>query len=185
MFEPQMTAFVLVPFAGAVAIRASADRWAEPWTYVAAILTFLIAVSLVSAEGARAELLPILPGLSLTLIIDRLGLVFALLASGLWIVTSLYSSGYVRAAKVENRRRYFACFALSIGAANLIALSGNVLTMLIGLELLTVATYPLVAHDETESAIAAGRRYFAYALSGGLLLTIAAAWSWMAAGGLD
>src|SRR5688572_25273025 len=110
MLEPLLTAFVLVPLAGALAIRASGDRWAEPWTYVAALLTFLIAVSLVSAEGVRAELLPILPGLSLTLMIDRLALAFALVASGLWIITSVYSSGYVRTAKVENRRRYFACF---------------------------------------------------------------------------
>jgi multicomponent Na+:H+ antiporter subunit D len=181
----QLAATVLVPLAGAFAIRLSREHLAEAWTYASSLVGFILALSLVPAAGTRADLLEILPGLRLSLMVDRLGLVFVLLASGLWIVTSLYSSGYVRAVRLENRRRYFACFALSIAAANLIALSGNVLTMLIGMELLTIATYPLVAHDQTDDAIAAGRKYLAYALSGGLLLTIAAAWSWIGAGTLD
>jgi multicomponent Na+:H+ antiporter subunit D len=185
VIELHLVASVLAPLSGALAIRASSERWAEVWTYASALITLALAASLVPVLGARAEVLSLLPGLGLTLMVDQLGLLFLLLASGLWVVTSLYSSGYVRLAKLENRRRYFACFALSIGAANLIALSGNVLTMLIGLELLTVATYPLVAHDESDAAISAGRKYLAYALSGGLMLTIAAAWSWSAGGDLD
>jgi formate hydrogenlyase subunit 3/multisubunit Na+/H+ antiporter MnhD subunit len=99
---------------------------------------------------------------------DSLGLLFAMLASLLWIITSLYSIGYMRGLDEHGQTRYFASFAMSLSAAIGIAFSPNLIVLYVFYEVLTVATYPLVAHDETGEARAAGRKYLAYTFGGGV-----------------
>ncbi|EMA42630.1 monovalent cation/H+ antiporter subunit D, partial [Halococcus saccharolyticus DSM 5350] len=99
---------------------------------------------------------------------DPLGILFALLASLLWLVTSFYSIGYMRGLSEHHQTRYFAAFAGSVSAAIGVAFAANLLVLFVFYELLTVATYPLVAHDETAEARAAGRKYLAYTFGGGV-----------------
>ncbi|MFC7044732.1 proton-conducting transporter membrane subunit [Halobacteriaceae archaeon GCM10025711] len=99
---------------------------------------------------------------------DALGVLFALLASALWLATSVYSVGYVRALDEHAQARYFAAFAASIAASLGVALAANLLTLFVAYELLTVATYPLVVHAETDEARRAGRTYLAYTFAGGV-----------------
>ena len=97
----------------------------------------------------------------------------------------------MRGGGEHKQTRFFAAFALSIASAVGVALAENLLTFVLFYELLSLFTYPLVTHRETEEAIVAGRKYLAYTLSGGLLLIGATAWVHMlgidatfAAGGL-
>lgn len=177
------------PFLAAILILLTGKRLAEPWSYAAAVITAIATALLLPAvrAGERVELVlaPLMPGLDLLLRLDGLGITFALLASCLWIVTTVYSSGYVRADRVKHRGRYFAAFAASIGAALGVAFAGNLLTFFLFYELLTLATYPLVVHKESPQAFAAGRRYLLFALGGGLALLTATAWTWQMAGTLD
>jgi multicomponent Na+:H+ antiporter subunit D len=179
---------VLSPLAGAVAIGLRPRR-AEFWSFVAAALTLLGAAMLLPGVRAGGEaaitVLQFAPGLGLTLRADALGLTFALLAAVLWVISTLFSTGYVRDNDLKNRPRYYACFAASIGAATGVALAGNVLTFLLFYEALTLATYPLVLHKETPEAVRAARKYLVFALSGGVLLTVAAAWTWALTGTLE
>jgi NADH-quinone oxidoreductase subunit L/multicomponent Na+:H+ antiporter subunit D len=101
---------------------------------------------------------------------DSLGILFATLASLLWIVTSLYSIGYMRGLDEHGQTRYFASFAMSLSAAVGIAFASNLIVLYVFYEVLTVATYPLVAHDETAEARAAGRKYLAYTFGGGVVV---------------
>lgn len=177
------------PFLAALLILITPARLAEWWGYLAAgvavTATALMLPPVRAGEPVTLTLLPLIEGLDLRLDVDALGLTFALLASGLWVVTSVYSSGYVRATDLAHRPRFFAAFAASIGAALGVALAGNLLTFFLFYELLTLATYPLVVHKETEKAFAAGRRYLAFSLGGGLALLTAVAWTWQIAGTLD
>jgi multicomponent Na+:H+ antiporter subunit D len=179
---------VFAPIAGAVAIGLNPRR-AEPWSFVAAALTLLGAAMLLPVVRGGGEpaitLLQFAPGLGLTLRADALGLTFALLAAVLWVLVTLYSTGYTRENTLKHRPRYYGCFAASIGAAAGVALAGNVLTFLLFYEALTLATYPLVLHKETPEAVRAARAYLVYALSGGVLLTIAAVWTWQLTGTLE
>ncbi len=190
-FDPGLLAGVAVgaPFVAAVLILVTPARLAETWGHVAAgvaLAATALMLPVVRAGGPVAlTLLPLTEGLDLRLDVDALGVTFALLASGLWVVTSLYSSGYARATDLAHRPRFVAAFATSIGAALGVALSGNLLTFLLFYELLTLATYPLVVHNETGEAFAAGRRYLAFSLGGGLALLTAVAWTWQLAGTLD
>jgi len=144
----------------------------EGATFVAAFLKFAIVASFVPGvlAGTRyvTDLGVFATGIELSLRVDALGLLFALLASTLWIVASVYSIGYMRGLSEHAQTRYFAAFAASLAATIGVAFSANLLTLFLFYELLTVATYPLVTHDETPEARAAGRKYLAYTFGGGV-----------------
>jgi multicomponent Na+:H+ antiporter subunit D len=180
---------VAAPFIAALLILIGPRRLVEAWGYIAAAVAATLAAMLLPAvqagQAVELVLFQLAPGLDLLFRVDALGLTFGLLASGLWIVTGVYSSGYVRAEKLKNQRRYFAAFAASIGAAMAVAFAGNLLTFFLFYEALTLATYPLVVHKESEEAFRAGRRYLLFALGGGLALLTGIAWTWQLAGTLD
>ena len=88
------------------------------------------------------------PGLNLSFKVEPLGLMFALVASGLWIPTSVYAFGYMRGHHEDNQTRFFTCFALAIGFALGVAFSENLLTLFCYYEALTFSTYPLVTHHQ-------------------------------------
>ncbi len=180
---------LIAPFVAASLSLLAPRRLAEVWQYGAAVVALLASASLLikvlDGEQPDLALLTVLPGLDLALRVDALGITFATLASTLWLAASMYSSGYVRAENMTHRPRYFACFAASIGAALGVAFSANLLTFLVFYELLTLMTYPLVAHKQSPEAITAGRRYLCFALSAGMVLLVAIAWTWHAAGTLE
>lgn len=182
---------VLAPLAAVPLIVASSARpnLREFWTLTASLVAFTLVLSLLPAARAGTEtvcrILTIAPGVDLALKVDATGLFFALICSGLWIATSFYSIGYVRGAGEKKQTRYFASFALCISATLGIALSANLLSFVIFYEILSLGTYPLVIHKETREAVRAGRQYLTYALSAGLLLIVAIAWTATLAGTLD
>ena len=125
-------------------------------------------------------------GLPLVLRPEPLGLMFALIASLLWPVTVLYAAGYLRGHNESNQTRFFTAFAVSIGATMGIALAGNMLTLFVFYEVLSVATYPLVTHSGTAAAQRAGRLYLGLLMSTSIgLLLPAMIWTWSLTGSLD
>jgi len=139
----------------------------------------------VDAGAVEWRLFELLPGVPIGFRVDALGITFAALASGLWLLVNVYNLGYIKADRLDHSRRYLASFAASIGSALGVALAGNLLTFLLFYELLTLATFPLVVHKQSEEAMAAGRRYLLFALSGGLALTLGAVWAWSLTGTLE
>lgn len=126
------------------------------------------------------------PGLSISFTLEPMGMIFALVASFLWVVTTLYAIGYLRGNKVPHQSRFYAFFSLSIFATMGIAMSGNVLTLFLFYELLTLSTFPLVTHNGTEEAKKAGRTYLGLLLGGSIsLFLVAIIWTWNLAGTLD
>ncbi|MFC7155284.1 cation:proton antiporter [Halomarina halobia] len=167
-------AAVAVPALAIPAIYASRRRpnLREGWTMLAAGLAFALVASMIPAALAGdayvTDLGAFVPGVEFALRADALGMLFGLLASLLWVITSAYSIGYMRGLDEHAQTRYFASFAASVSAAIGVAFASNILVLFVFYELLTVATYPLVTHDETAEARAAGRKYLAYTFSGGV-----------------
>jgi multicomponent Na+:H+ antiporter subunit D len=120
------------------------------------------------------------PGLDLVLHADTLSVLFVTLSTVLWLVTTVYAIGYLENA--AHRSRFFGFFSLCVSATVGLALAGNLFTFVIFYELLTLATYPLVAHRGTAEAIRGARIYLAYTLGGGMLLLIGAVWLHVLAG---
>ena len=183
---------VLVPVVGAAGIGLASRRpnLREGITFATASVLLLSVLALWPAvrAGGRPEvvLAQIAPGLSLALEAEPLGLLFAVVASFLWLVTSLYSVGYMRAHGERHQTRFYACFSLALGATMGVALAANVFTLFVFYEVLTLVTYPLVAHHDTCEARRAGRFYLLMLLGTSIaLLLVAVVWTWVLAGTLE
>jgi multicomponent Na+:H+ antiporter subunit D len=106
----------------------------------------------------------ILPGIPIEFRVDGLGMLFALVASSLWILTTLYSIGYMRGLKEHDQTRFFCCFAISLSATIGVAFAGNLLTLYIFYEILSLSTYPLVTHHGDKESRSGGRTYLSHLL---------------------
>ena len=183
---------VFGPLAAAVLI-AAAGRWPnlrEAITLATAAALFAATVGLwdMVAAGARpaVTLIALLPGVPLAFAVEPLGMIFAALAAFLWIVNSVYSIGYMRGHGETNQTRFYVLFAVAIASAVGVALAANMLTLFAFYELLTLSTYPLVAHRETEEAKRGGRTYLGILLTTSIgLQLLAILWTWHLAGTLD
>lgn len=183
---------LLLPLLGAFGILLT-NRWPnvrEGVTLVTAVSLFYGVVQLLDPvlAGARPEsvLLDLLPGLPLAFRVEPLGLLFALIASGLWIVNSIYSIGYMRGNREQHQTRFYMCFALAIAGALAIAFSANLLSLFLFYEALTLVTYPLVTHAGTEKAKQGGRIYLGILMGTSVLFLLPAViFTWSVAGTTD
>lgn len=193
MLTPDFALFlVLFLPLGAMALIGALGAWpnARDAAHVGtAAVTFALALFLLRATlmGAAPQLFlfEVMPGLPLSFAIEPLGMVFALLASGLWIVIAIYAIGYMRGNGEAHQTRFAIFFTLAIAAALGIAFSSNLFTLFLFYELLTLSTYPLVAHKGTPEARNGARTYLAILLSTSIVFfLVAIVWTWTAAGTL-
>ena len=162
----------------------------ETVTLATAAGLWLAVIAIVSAVHGGSQpalqVAQILPGMALAFSAEPLGALFALVAATLWIPTAIYAIGYMRGHHVPNQTRFFACFPLALASAMGIAFADNLFTLFVFYELLTLSTYPLVAHAGNEAAQRGARTYL-FLLMGtsiGLLLP-ALIWTAMATGTLE
>ncbi|WAS97537.1 monovalent cation/H+ antiporter subunit D family protein [Nannocystis punicea] len=111
------------------------------------------------ARAPAIKIAEVLPGIWLELKVEPLGMLFALIASSLWILNSIYSIGYMRGNHEKNQTRFYVCFALAIASVMGLAFAGNLFTLFVFYEALTLTTYPLVAHKGSAEAIRSARTY--------------------------
>jgi len=127
------------------------------------------------ADGAYYETeFPLAPGLVLLLRIDALALLFISLSAILWLLTTIYAITYL--GTKPNLSRFFGFFSLCVAATTGLALSGSLISFFIFFELLTLSTWPLVAHNQNEASLSAARRYLLYAIPSSAALLWAIVW---------
>ncbi len=170
---------------------------ADPWpnvregvTLVGSVLLFITVVALtphiLAGERPSLALTEILPGLEISFTVEPLGMIFALVAATLWPINSLYSIGYMRGNNERKQTRFYIFFAIALSSVMGIAFAGNLLTLFVFYEVLTLSTYPLVTHAGHEKARNAGRVYLGILISTSIgLLLPAIIWVWYVAGTTD
>jgi multicomponent Na+:H+ antiporter subunit D len=183
---------LFIPLLGAALIALS---WRHPnlretITLAAALLLLGVVFSLIPAvlAGARpsVELINVLPGVPMRFSVEPLGMIFAGVASLLWPINSLYSIGYMRGNDEAHQTRFYVCFAIALASTMGVAFAGNLLTLFIFYEVLSLSTYPLVTHKGTSDAMLAGRVYLGILLSTSIgLFLLAILWTWYVTGTLD
>ena len=142
-------------------------------SFSSAILLFSIVLSFIPAVldhkilqytvfNILTGILPDEKGISLTLRADGFSMIFALVASSLWIIAVFYSMGYMRSSKEHAQTRFNACFALAIFGAIGVAFSDNLFTLYLFYEIVSICTYPLVAHHQDKEGYAGARKYIIY-----------------------
>ncbi|OED36265.1 cation:proton antiporter [Chromatiales bacterium (ex Bugula neritina AB1)] len=183
---------LIIPLCGGVllAMQNKSPNTRDTISLVTGVSLFAAVLSLYPAvlAGNSPQLILAEPvkGLSFSLQVEPLGLLFATVASGLWILTTVYGMGYMRGNGEVQQTRFFFCFAISISAAMGIAFAGNLFTLFLFYEMLTLSTYPLVTHKGNEDARRGGRIYLGILMftSIGFLL-FATLWTYSLAGTLD
>ncbi|RMF00037.1 MAG: monovalent cation/H+ antiporter subunit D family protein, partial [Alphaproteobacteria bacterium] len=169
-----------VPTLGAVLIGLTAwnANLRETVTLVTATSLFLIVLNLLDrfmgAEALATAPVHVAPGLDLAFSIEPLGMLFACIASGLWIVNSVYSIGYMRGNREPRQTSFYICFAIAIASTIGIAFAANLFTLFLFYEILTLSTYPLVAHKGNDEAKAGGRVYLLILLGTSMVLFLPA-----------
>ncbi|MHA7839707.1 MAG: proton-conducting transporter transmembrane domain-containing protein, partial [bacterium] len=181
--DPHSTSLVwplILPILGAFGVQAL-GRWPDArdaWTVVIGLATFGSVVPLIgpvsAGEHPSLGLPGWMPGLGMGFEVEPLGLLFALIASGLWVATSIYGFGYMRGHHEPNQTRFFTCFAVAISATLGIAFAGDLVTLFFFYEILTFSTYPLVTHHGNEASIKAGRLYLGILVSTSILFFLLA-----------
>ena len=183
---------ILLPLLASVLI-VLADKWPnlrEAITLITASIVAMLVITLATQVNAGErpgfDVFDVVPGITVSFSIEPLGMLFALVAGTLWLVTSIYAIGYMRGHNEKNQTRFYAAFAIAISSTLAAAFSGNMFTLFLCYEILTLSTYPLVTHAGTVEARRSGRIYLGILLStsiGFQLLAILITWS--VAGTLD
>tara|TARA_R110002110_G_C13470397_1_gene720582 strand:- start:64249 stop:65718 length:1470 start_codon:yes stop_codon:yes gene_type:complete len=138
---------------------------------------------LFAGERPEITLTELMPGITIAFRVEPLGMLFAALASGLWIINSVYSIGYMRGNNEKNQARFYTCFAIALGATMGVAFAANLFTLFLFYELLTLSTFPLVSHKGDAATVRSARVYLGILLctSIGLFLP-AIIWTYSVAG---
>jgi len=159
---------ILASLSGAILILLSrrSPNVRESWHFVAAAVKFVIIATMIPAilAGQRLEytLFKILPGLNVTFRVDAFGMIFAIVASFLWILAVFYSAGYMRGLNEHAQTRYNACYALALFGAVGGAFAGNFFTLYLFYEIVSICTYPLVAHHQDAESYEGAKKYIVY-----------------------
>ncbi len=183
---------VALPFLGAllIGLAGSYPNLREALTLATGTATFLLVLAILPSVlgGASPEITfgEPFPGLPLRFSLEPLGMLFALVASFLWVITSIYSIGYMRGNSEKKQTRFYVYFAVAIGFTLGIGFSANLLTLFVFYEMLTLSTYPLVVHAGTDNARRGGRVYLGILLTTSIAFFLPAMiWTFSVTGTLD
>jgi len=173
-----------------IALARQAPNLREGVTVATAVVNWLVVLTLLGRvlDGERpvAGGWEVFGGLEIYFAVEPLGLLFATIASTLWIVNSIYSIGYMRGNNEPRQTPFYMCFAIAISSAVGISFAGNLLTLFLFYEILTISTYPLVTHKGNDEAKAKGRVYLVLLMATSMMLLLPAIiWTVVAAGTID
>ncbi|AEP29281.1 proton-conducting transporter membrane subunit [Brumicola nitratireducens] len=176
---------MVVPIVGAIIIS-RLDKHInlrETATIVTAVILFIINVDIYlsldlshakDVAASRLTFAEPIEGLSIAFSATAFGSLFALIASGLWIATSIYAIGYMRGHNEKYQTRFYVLFAVAIAGVMAVAYSDNLFTLFLFYEILTVSTYPLVTHEGTRDARKGGKTYILILMGSSILFFLPA-----------
>lgn len=99
--------------------------------------------------------------------IDRVGALFASMATIVFLCAGCFSFAYMK--HEEHEKRYYGFYLLVLGVFYALCFAGNLITFYLFFELLTLTSVPLVLHSQSHEAVMAGLKYLFYSLCGAYL----------------
>lgn len=110
----------------------------------------------------------LIPPFGLSFRLDWLSLALVIITTVVWLLVTYYSVDYMK--HYENQARYFGFSLITLGATLGTLVAGDLLTLFLFFELMSLTSYVLVIHDGTKDAMKAGYQYLIMTLGGGLAL---------------
>lgn len=186
----QLSIFLPLLATLAIGLTGSKPNLREAVTISTSLVLIYLVINLyqgiIRGDTISVQWWQLFPGLHLSFTIEPTGMIFALVASFLWLITTVYSIGYMRSKNEKNQTSFYSFFSIAIGSSMGIAFAGNLFTLFIFYEVLTLSTYPLVTHSGTAQAKKGGRIYLAILLGTSIVFFLLAIVStWFLAGTLD
>ena len=181
---------LVLPLLGAIGIAAASRISANARETVTMLTAGALAWAVWSLvpellRGGRPSLLltEVVPGIEIAFKVEPLGMLFAALASSLWIVNSIYSIGYMRGNNEPHQTRFYIFFAIALAATVGIAFADNLFTLFLFYEILTLSTYPLVSHKGDARTVRSARVYLGVLLATSIGIFLPAIiWTYSVAG---
>lgn len=130
-------------------------------------LELLAVIALCFAQGHEVTLLSMTPTLHIFLRIDAIGSIFAVLMCVMWLLAAVFALEYL---EHDAHERSFQAFYMTVLSALVgQCYSGSMITLYVFYELMTLLSVPLVVHERTPQAVAAGVKYLIYSIFGAML----------------
>ena len=133
-------------------------------------LSSLIVISVILLtifSGQRVELFKLTDNLLILFKNDGVSNFFAIIISVIFLLVSLYAFRYFE--HDENSNKFFSFYLMSEATLLLLCYSGNLITLYLGFEMLTLLSMPLVLYDKTKESIRAAIKYLIYSIGGAFL----------------
>ncbi|MDW7740013.1 MAG: monovalent cation/H+ antiporter subunit D family protein [Bacillota bacterium] len=132
------------------------------------VLTLFLYPAISGGGGVQHTLFEILPNLEISIRLDVLSFSLAAIASLIWFMCTIYSIDYM--AKEHACGRYYPVLIFTLGSCQGIFFAGDLFTLFVFFELMSLIAYILIIHEETEEALKAGYKYLVMTIIGGLAL---------------
>ncbi len=160
-----MTYLLLLPIL--LPVLTAAIAWLKPvkGTLIPLLILEAAAVAACACTATGSFTAPCVPGMDFMLAADRIGLIFAVLFSVMFLLASLFGFEYLH----ERLGTYYVFYCLTEAAMIGLCFAGNLLTFYLFYEAMTLLSFPLVLHEGTESARRAAVKYLGYSLFGAAL----------------
>lgn len=157
--------------AAALALGRARPRAAHAATLSATVAVFAICVAVALAEphGVVPDTawLELVPPVSVVLRVDPLAALFALTVSLLFLLATVHAARWLDGD--AHPRLYQVVTLACLGAMLLVAFAGNLVTLLVGYEAFSLASWLLIVHRRTPAAFGAGVKYLLYVMPGAVL----------------
>jgi len=109
-------------------------------------------------------------GVNFVLAPDFMGFFLAFMALGLWFFYTLFSLDFMKQKQHAHRFLFFSLLSLT-GTLG-VFLAGDLFTMFVFFEFMAFTSFPLVIHEQTETARWAGKQYIYIGVLGGLTILL-------------
>ena len=134
-------------------------------TGVSFVVSAALAVYAISgAAGDRLILFCLVDNIPVYFAIDDLGRLFAGIVVAVFLLAGFFSFGYMSHEK--NEKRYYSFYLITFGVLMGLCFSGNLVTLYLFYELMTLASMPLVIHNGSKEAVMAALKYMFYSFCG-------------------
>ncbi len=156
---------VLLPMTGGLVLFRVEDKRLRRWCTITLVSAETVLFAVLSTLTAGGEPLLVMgEGLVVRLRCDEVGRLFGLVVCLLWLVVSIYAFDYID--HENNRGRFFGFYLISLGALVGICSAGNLITLYLFYEMMTLLTVPLVVHNQEKRSIDAGIKYLGFSVIG-------------------
>lgn len=146
------------------------DSARKIYVCISLAISMVISLCAVYLSQGGITLWKVTDRISIYLTVDNLSKLFATLMCIMFTLVGIYATDYMM--HENNKARFFAFYLIVFGILNGIYMSGNLITMYLFYELMTLSSLPLVLHTLTQEAISAGYKYLYYSIAGAFLSLI-------------